>query len=89
MTIYLLHFDKPISEHHTAQHYLGYSANLEARLEEHAKGKGARLTQVAIERNIGWTVAVTAEGDRTRERQVKNNNNLKQYCPICGGKRSL
>lgn len=59
-TIYLLHFDQPISERHTCQHYLGYTSGaLNERLAAHAAGTGARLTQVARSREIAWTVART------------------------------
>jgi hypothetical protein len=53
-TVYLLHFDRPISDKHTAQHYTGWTKYLPARALAHLRGRGARLTQVACERGIGF-----------------------------------
>jgi hypothetical protein len=82
-TVYLLHFDRPISEKHTTQHYIGWAKYLPARTLTHMRGQGARLTQVAVERGIGFVVAQTWPGDRTMERQIKNQKNAPRFCPIC------
>ena len=82
-TTYLLHFSSPISPNHTTQHYIGSAADLDARIEEHRTGHGARLTQVAQERGIGFTVARTWEGGRDFERSLKNRKNAPKLCPIC------
>ena len=45
-TVYLLHFSGPVAPGcHTAQHYLGYADDLGPRVNAHAHGHGARLTQ--------------------------------------------
>jgi predicted GIY-YIG superfamily endonuclease len=49
-TVYLLHFDRPLKH---AKHYLGYANDLQARLEQHRSGNGARLIQVVQEAGIG------------------------------------
>ncbi len=69
--VYLLRFDRPISEGHTTQHYLGYTRDLPARIEAHKTGQGARLCQVANERGIAFKVARIWRGDRELERQLK------------------
>lgn len=79
-TIYLLHFDKHLAH---AQHYVGFATNLEARIESHRKGNGARLPAVFAERGIGFNVARTWSGDRTEERRIKNMKNSPKLCPIC------
>ena len=66
-----------------AGHYLGYAANLEARLEQHASGTGARLTQVVAQAGIQWKLVRTWEGDRSVERKLKNQHNGKRLCPLC------
>jgi predicted GIY-YIG superfamily endonuclease len=81
--VYLLHFDSPISENHTTQHYIGYADDVNARIKEHKAGHGARLTQVANERGIGFEVVRIWEGDRKYERQLKNRKNAPRLCPIC------
>lgn len=67
-TIYLLHFHRPYQH---ARHYTGYTTNLTARLAEHDSGMGAHLLAIIKAHGIGWTVARTWSGTRTRERQLK------------------
>jgi predicted GIY-YIG superfamily endonuclease len=81
--VYLLHFERPISEHHTTQHYIGSAADVAARLEEHRSGRGARLTQVAVERGIGFEVVREWAGGRDMERTLKNRKNAPKLCPLC------
>lgn len=81
--VYLLHFSAPISPRHSCQHYLGYAGDLASRLAEHKAGRGARLTQVALERGITWELARTWQGDRALERQLKNRKGARVLCPIC------
>lgn len=83
--IYLLHFDRPISDSHTTQHYLGYSEEWENRVNQHRDGDGSRLCQVARNRGINFTVARLWIGDRDLERQLKKRKNSKRLCPICTG----
>lgn len=92
MTVYLLHFDSPISPDHTTQHYVGYTDHLRDRLELHAIGRGARLTQVARERGIGWRLVRTwPDGGRTLERRIKRARHVPDFCPVCrpGNKAAL
>ncbi len=83
-TVYLLHFERPISPGHTTQHYLGFAEDLDARLERHRKGNGSRLCEVAAERGIGFELARTW-GPETRafERQLKRRKEAPRLCPIC------
>jgi predicted GIY-YIG superfamily endonuclease len=84
-TTYLLHFSQLISPAHTCQHYLGWTPGAVAdRLAEHAAGRGARLTQVAIERGIAWRLVRTWEGEtRTDERRHKRGAHGRRLCPLC------
>ena len=83
--VYLLHFDRPIAPgRHTTQHYIGFAADLAARIQEHSTGHGARLTQVAMERGIRFTVARLWWGDRGLERRLKERKDAPRLCPICG-----
>jgi len=87
MTVYLIHFDEPIGDTDNprgqAQHYLGYADDLEARLERHRAGNGARLLEVCKERGITWRLVRTWSGDRKLERRLKNQKNSPKLCPIC------
>lgn len=83
--VYLLHFEKPIAPgRHTCQHYIGYAADLAARIQAHETGHGARITQVARERGIRFQVARLWHGDRGLERRLKDRKQAPQLCPICG-----
>ena len=80
MTVYLLHFDRP-SRH--AKHSLGSCQDLERRLTQHGKGRGARLLEVVQAVGIGWQLARTWCGGKQRERQRKNQGGASRLCPIC------
>jgi len=84
MTVYLIHFDRPIgTERQKAEHYLGSAKDLEARLAEHRNGTGARLLQVLRERGIGWQCVRTWEGGRDLERRLKKQKHAWRHCPVC------
>lgn len=91
--LYLIHFAEPLgTERHQARHYLGFvdgdETTVQARLEEHRAGHGARITAAACnQRGIQYHVARTIPGDRTEERRLKNHNNLGRICPICSPKK--
>jgi hypothetical protein len=78
--IYLLHFDRPYKH---ARHYIGYTDNLEARLQRHRSGQGARLIEVIISVGINFVLARVWQGDRYFERKLHNRKNSKFLCPIC------
>lgn len=80
-TIYLIHFDEPYRH---AKHYLGWTRDLEARLELHRNGRGARLMSIVSGAGIGWIVARTWERQtRVEERRLKNRGGSARHCPIC------
>lgn len=39
---------------------------------------------VANQHGIGWTLARTWSGTRSRERQIKNMGGASRRCPMCG-----
>jgi hypothetical protein len=57
MVVYLLHFDRPYQH---AKHYLGSCQDLERRLTQHGKGRGARLLEVVHAVGIGWVAYLLA-----------------------------
>jgi predicted GIY-YIG superfamily endonuclease len=80
-TVYLLHFDRPYGH---AGHYTGWASNLNARLTEHAAGRGARLLAVVQQAGIGWHLARTWPGTRALERALKRQGGASRRCPLCG-----
>lgn len=79
-TVYLLHFSRPYRH---AKHYLGFTTDLPQRLDEQAKGQGARLLQVIVEAGLTFEIARTWQGTRKDERRFKNRKCAPRLCPIC------
>jgi predicted GIY-YIG superfamily endonuclease len=80
--VYTLHLWPPIAH---AKHYTGYATSekrLPERLTDHALGRGARLTQVQVERGGSWVVAQTEPGDGKRERSLKQHG-ASRRCEVC------
>jgi len=82
---YLIHFDTP---YHHARHYLGSAADLDARLERHKAGNGARLMEVVTQAGISWQLARLWRFDtemeaRKLEHQLKKRHGSVGLCPIC------
>jgi predicted GIY-YIG superfamily endonuclease len=85
--VYVVHFVRPIKtaapEAHWPRHYTGWTETvLEARLADHAAGRGSVLFVLAMEQGIGWDLARAERGDRNRERQLKQSS-ASQRCLIC------
>ena len=80
--IYLIHFDRSL---HHARHYLGATRNLHQRLEQHAHGRGARLTQEIVDLGIGWQLAAVWITNKlwTSEQHAKRQKHGPKYCPLC------
>jgi predicted GIY-YIG superfamily endonuclease len=84
MCVYLLHFETKLANH--AQHYMGFSDCLQARIAAHEHGNGAKLMAAIARNDIKWVVArVWLDGDRTLERRLKMRKNGPALCPICTG----
>jgi len=89
--IYLIHFEQPIGDldnpRGQAQHYLGFTEDLEARLEAHRTGNGSAIMAAVARAGVGWTLARTWDGGRGLERVLKAQHNGPRLCPICRGTR--
>lgn len=83
-TVYLIHFDEPFKH---ARHYIGWSQRLEARLEHHRRGTGARLMAAVSAAGIPWSVVQTWPGTRTLERRLHRRKGAGRFCPTCKGER--
>lgn len=81
MAVYLLHFDAPL---HHARHYIGYAKDIDARLDDHRTGNGARIMQAVADAGITWRLArVWPDAGRPYERQLKRQKHAARFCPIC------
>ena len=87
--LYLLHFDEPLGDPErprmSARHYLGWASDgaLQARLDEHLSGRGAKITAECVRRGIGWTVTLLGDGTRDDERRRKKNGHHERRCIVC------
>jgi predicted GIY-YIG superfamily endonuclease len=85
--IYLIHFDEPIGNRANArgqaQHYIGYALDLAERLQEHARGDGARIMAAVVAYGVDWYVVKTWKGNRKDERKLKNRKKARKICPVC------
>ena len=79
--VYTLHLWPPLAH---AAHYTGTTpeTRLGRRLTDHALGRGARLTQVQVERGGFWVLAQTQPGGRTLERRLKQHGAARR-CEVC------
>lgn len=91
MTVYLLHFERPLGNpgnpRGQAQHYIGFTDDLEARLDAHRRGNGAAIMAAVGRAGIGWTLARTWAGGRDLERQLKRRKKARGLYPICAARR--
>lgn len=82
--IYLIHFQTPLAH---ARHYIGFVDGdldqVQARLQEHRAGWGAKILAECNRRGIAYDVVATFPGDRARERQMKKWKKGACKCPIC------
>src|SRR5512146_797810 len=80
MAVYLLHFT---SKFHHAQHYLGFTDDVQRRISEHQRER-VHLMGAVNAAKIPWLVAkIWPEGDRALERKLKHYRGSAQFCPIC------
>ncbi len=89
MTVYLLHFERPIGNpanpRGQAQHYLGFTDNLEQRIEQHRKGwSGSAIVRAFHDQGIPFVVARTWDAGRDQERYFKQHGkHASRLCPVC------
>jgi predicted GIY-YIG superfamily endonuclease len=84
--VYLICFGATPYKH--AAHYLGSTINLEARLELHRHGNGARLMEVVNQAGISWHVSriwqcESPEAARLLEAKLKRQHHDGRLCPTC------
>lgn len=78
-TIYLLHFDQKIGR---SQHCLGWTQNLDQRLEDHRAGRGGKTTARFRAAGIGFELAAQWSGSPDDEKRLKNKSQ-RSLCSIC------
>lgn len=76
-------------DRHRAEHYLGWSNDLDNRVREHRNGRGSKFTQAACQRGFTLRVAEVWTGTRYLEKSLKQSRNLNRFCPICQSKKDV
>ncbi|MBI3653680.1 MAG: endonuclease [Acidobacteria bacterium] len=79
-TIYLLHFSQAFKH---ARHYVGFTTDLQSRLDAHSNGTGARLLEVITQAGLSFKLARIWHGTRQTERRLKNRKATPRLCPLC------
>jgi predicted GIY-YIG superfamily endonuclease len=80
-TVYLLHFERPFNG--PMRHYLGWTTDLDKRLEDHRRGHGSVTTRRAFEQGIGFELVRTWQGPPSLERKLKAQGAQTNACPRC------
>lgn len=82
--VYMLHFAHPVEP----LHYVGITtpARLDARMREHAAGRGSKTTAAACIAGLTWTLTATWHTeDRSLEKKIGGLRPLSGVCPYCRG----
>jgi hypothetical protein len=72
-----------------SQHYIGWTTDLQARLDLHERGQGSRHVAVMIGSGISFKLARTWTGTTRREKRLKARGGASRMCPICNPKMKI
>lgn len=81
--VYLLHFSGRVADH--AQHYVGWTADVKARTDQHRAGQGAKLLAEVKRLGLSFEVVAVWPGTRNDERRLKRRHHHGRYCAQCSG----
>jgi predicted GIY-YIG superfamily endonuclease len=82
-TVYLLHYAEPLR---LMRHYVGWTSNLQQRIEQHASGDGCYTTAQIHRAGIAFVLVRTWTGTLQLERKIKRGGPT-NYCPLCKDQR--
>jgi predicted GIY-YIG superfamily endonuclease len=84
--VYLFHFNSPLgnlaNRRAQAQHYLGFSDDLDARIAKQLAGRGAKLVAAALKQGLvfelyHWPAPLATE------KLIKKYKKTSAFCPAC------
>jgi predicted GIY-YIG superfamily endonuclease len=78
--IYILHFEEKYKH---AGHYLGYTAHVERRIQQHQSGHSVPLMDAVNAAGIPWMLAAILDGDKATEKRLRLRKNTPRFCPQC------
>ena len=83
-TTYLLHFERAYRH---ARHYVGWTTDLDQRLDAHRRGNSDKFMRYVHAAGIGFVLARTwPDTTKDREDSVKHQGGASRICPECGVK---
>jgi len=85
-SVYLVHLKRKVNG---AQHYMGFSTDVPARLKVHRAGHGSPLLRTAAARGVSFRVV--REWRRKNgefEKELKRRYARRDLCPVCSGPRA-
>lgn len=81
-TVYLLHFHGAPSL--SSRHYIGWTTDLDGRLQAHAAGRGAVLLRELVRLGGSFQLVRTWKRmGRCQERRLHRRHQHARMCPIC------
>lgn len=78
-TVYIIRLDKPLSEKHTSQFYVGWTRKFDRRMAHHSAGTGAKFLAAAAKRGIGWKVVWQKPGTPADEQRIKRWKSTRKF----------
>ncbi len=71
-------------------HYIGFTTNLDERIEDHIRRTKADLLEVLTRAGVEWKIARTWNGDRNFEKWlIENKKGADWFCPVCSGEAAM
>lgn len=86
--VYLIHLHRQLNrgsqrDRRTVKHYIGWCADLAARIQAHERGCGSKFMACVRRVGIGFEVVRVWHGDPALEKKLKRWKKAATLCPIC------
>lgn len=86
--VYLIHLHQQLNrgsqrDRRRVRHYLGWCADLAARIQAHERGCGSKFMACVRRVGISFEVVRVWRGDPALEKQFKRWKNAAALCPVC------
>lgn len=86
--VYLIHLHRQLNrgsqrDRRQVRHYIGWCADLAARIQAHERGCGSKFMACVRRVGISFEVVRVWHGNPALERQLKRRKKAATLCPIC------
>lgn len=85
--VYIIKLDRAMGSDHPrgrARYYVGWALSVADRLEQHRKGRGAKMLRAANEREIPYDVILVLPGTRGLEHEIKQMHSITRFLKRMG-----